>query len=71
MSQYLEHIQLEVNNVELCLKDIEKAAGWQGSSLFRKYYNLPLTKNFGEEILGDFNKSCNKYVGKKHFIVQI
>ena len=50
----------KANNVGSCLKDIEKAAGWRGSSAFRKYYNLPLIKNFREEILGNLsNKSCN------------
>ena len=43
----------KASNVELCLKGIEKAAGWRGSSTFRKYYNLPLIKDFGEEILVD------------------
>ena len=50
----------KANNIGLYLKDIGKAAGWRGSSLFKKYYNLTLIKNFGEEILVDFNyKSCN------------
>ena len=61
MSQYLQHLEFrstvfrsfstsKANNVGLCLKDIEKAAGWRGTSTFRKHYNLPLFKNFAEEI---------------------
>ena len=50
----------KANNIGFCLKDIEKTAGWRGSNTFRKYCNLPLIKNFGEEILDDFdNMSCN------------
>ena len=60
----------KANHVEFLLKDIKKAAGWRGSSMFRKYYSLPLIKNFEEEILGDFNNnSCNWFVRKKHYIV--
>ena len=33
---------LIINNMELSIKDIQKAAGWSGDSTFRKYYNLPV-----------------------------
>ena len=47
----------KANNIGLSIKDIQKAAGWRGSSTFQRFYNLPIIKNFGEEILLDFQKS--------------
>ena len=37
----------KANNIRLSIKDIQKAAGWKGSSTFRKHYKLPIITNFG------------------------
>ena len=39
----------KANNIGLSIKDIQKAAGWKGSSMFREHYKLPIIKNFREE----------------------
>ena len=41
----------KANNQGLSMKDIAKAAGWSGESTFQKFYNKPVTKNFGKTIL--------------------
>ena len=41
----------KANNIGLSMKDIQKAAGWTNDSTFRRFYDLPLLKNFGTEIL--------------------
>ena len=38
------------NNMDLSIKDIQKAAGWSGDSTFRKYYNLPVLKNLSQKL---------------------
>lgn len=35
----------------LSLQDLGKAAGWSGSSTFRKIYNKPIVQNFGDSLL--------------------
>ena len=45
------------DNIGLSIKDIQKAAGWSGDSTFRKYYNLPVLKNFGSEIVKRFKNN--------------
>ena len=42
------------NNMDLSVKDIQKAAGF---STFRKYYNLPVLTNFGSEIVNRFKNN--------------
>ena len=44
----------KANNIGLSIKDIEKAAGGKGSSTFRKHYKLPITTNFGDELVNAF-----------------
>ena len=46
----------KANNIGLSIKIIQKAAGWKGSSTFRQHYKLPITKNFGDEIINAFTK---------------
>lgn len=41
----------KANNLGLSLKDIAKAGGWKRPSTFQKFYNFPIRKNFGTEIL--------------------
>ena len=52
------------DNMGLSIKDIQKAAGWSGDSTFRKYYNLPVLKYFGSEIVNRFknNRKTLTYV---------
>ena len=47
----------KLNNKGLSIKDICKAAGWSRESTFRKYYELPIAENFGEQLL---NQCTNK-----------
>ena len=46
----------KANNIGLSIQDIQKAAGWRGTSTFQRFYKLPIVKNFGEELLCDFQK---------------
>ena len=41
----------KANNLGLCLQDIKKAGGWRSNSTFRKFYKLPIHKNFGSTLL--------------------
>lgn len=43
------------NNLGLSLEDIRKAGGWKGDSCFRRFYNLPIHKNFGDTLVQNFN----------------
>ena len=43
----------KANKMGLSLKEIAKAAGWTRESTFQKYYNLPISKNFGHTLLRD------------------
>ena len=45
------------NNMGLSINDIKKAARWSGDSTFRKYYNFPILKNFGSEIVNKFQNN--------------
>ena len=38
----------KVKEVGLSMKDIAKAAGWSNESTFQRFYNKPITKNFGD-----------------------
>ena len=49
------------NNMGFSIKDIQKAAGWSGGSTFHKYYNLPVLKNFGSEIVNRFKNNWEKW----------
>ena len=50
----------KANNIGLSIKDIAKAAGWSGENTFQKYYNLPIMRNLGNDILfSDFSGSRN------------
>ena len=46
----------KANNIGLSIKDIQKAAGWKGSSTFRKHYKLPIITNFEDELVNAFTK---------------
>ena len=46
----------KANNIGLSIKDIQKAAGWKGSSTFRQHYKLPMIKHFGDELVNAFTK---------------
>ena len=46
----------KANNIGLSIKDIQKAAGWKGSSMFREHYKLPIIKNFRDELVNAFTK---------------
>ena len=48
---------LIANNMGLSIKDIQKAAGWSGDRTFLKYYNLPVLKDFGSEIVNRFENN--------------
>lgn len=41
----------KANSIGFSKKDIAKAAGWFNDSTFKKYYKLPVQKNFGTTIL--------------------
>ena len=45
------------NNVGLSINEIKKAARWSGDSTFREYYNFPILKNFGSEIVNKFQNN--------------
>ena len=47
----------KANNMGLCIKDIQKAAGWKSDNSFRRHYKLPILKNFGNTLLSGFQKS--------------
>ena len=47
----------KANNMGLSMKDIPKAAGWSNDNTFRKYYKLPVHRNFGTEILQAYKAS--------------
>ena len=47
------------NNIGLSIKDIEKAAGSNSSSIFRKIHELPVCKNFKKVILCHIDRSVN------------
>lgn len=46
----------KANKLGLSFKDINIAQAWRGYNTFRKFYNLAILKNFGHEIISDFNK---------------
>ena len=52
----LSALTSKANNIGLSIKDIQKAAGWKGSSTFRKHYKLLIIKTFGDELVNTFTK---------------
>ena len=51
-------------NEGLSLKDINKAAGWSNKcETFRKFYNMPLKRNFGKVILNSLPTSSSSVTG--------
>jgi len=46
----------KANNIGLSIKDIQKAAGWSNESTFRKFYKLPIIKNFGRELINAYSQ---------------
>ena len=47
----------KTNNIGLSIKDIQKAAGWKGSSTFQHHYKFPIKeKKFGNELVNVFTK---------------
>ena len=46
----------KANNIGLSIKDIQKAANWQGSSTFWKHYKLLILTNFGDELVNAYAK---------------
>ncbi|XP_057294577.1 uncharacterized protein LOC130623096 [Hydractinia symbiolongicarpus] len=41
----------KAEDIGVPMKTIAKAAGWRGTSTFAKHYKLPISKNFGNELL--------------------
>ena len=48
----------KANNIGLSIKDIQKAAGWTNDSTFRRFYNLPIKRNFGSAIIHAYTDSA-------------
>ena len=46
----------KVNNIGLSIKYMQKAAGWKGSSTFRKHYKLLILTNFEDELVNVYSK---------------
>ena len=45
----------KANNLGMSLKDICQAAGWSSPHTFQRFYNLPIERNLGQEILNNYS----------------